>query len=194
RAHQPGQRLLVRPVAAEQPFRGRRRSRSSVEQRDVDLAARERLVQHGQIADDQSEEREPDTGFDHDQRAPHSSNRRDVAEAQREERLAAQIEMVGEGAAAADVEGAPGLEQRERRDDQQAHRVVEMRERAAALLRLGGCAATGLSGSALPSGGLYAAVRAFSPGIVTASSSGARLGGDTMSGSSSETSMAPAIT
>src|SRR5438309_1031921 len=116
-AKQPGQRLLVRPLAAEQLFRARRRSRSSVEQRDVDLAARERLVQHGQIADDQSEEREPDTGFDHDQRAPHSSNRRDVAEAQREERLAAQIEMVGEGAAAADVEGAPRLEQRERRDE-----------------------------------------------------------------------------
>src|SRR5439155_390213 len=83
---------------------GRPRTSARVEQRDAHLTPRERLVQDGQVADDKREERKADAGLDHHQDAPHSRDRGDVAEAEREERLAAQVEVVGERTTAGDVE------------------------------------------------------------------------------------------
>jgi len=102
-----------------------------VEQRDVHLTPRERLVQDRQVADDKSEERKPDAGLDHHQDAPRPRDRGDVAEAEREERLAAQVEVVGERTAAGDVEAGAkaGLEQGEPSNEARRPRGQEHEQR-----------------------------------------------------------------
>src|SRR5437660_4226171 len=103
-AEQRGQLLAITPAAAQQFLGARRRTSARVEQRDIHLTPRERLVQHGQVADDESEEREPDAGLDHHQDAAHPRDWGDIAETKRKERLTAQVEMVGDRTTAGDVE------------------------------------------------------------------------------------------
>ncbi len=64
-----------------QQLTGRRwRSRPRIEERDVHLAARERLVQHGHIADHEGEEPEAHPPLDHREHAGGRGPRRHVSE------------------------------------------------------------------------------------------------------------------
>ena len=84
---------FARAGVAPQKFGGRgRRTGARVEQDDIDLAPRKSLVDHRQIAQHQSEEAEAQAAFDDGEDALELRVRRDVAEAQREERGAAQID------------------------------------------------------------------------------------------------------
>ncbi len=58
----------VEPVAAKELGGGRRGTGAGIEKGDANLAPRERLVQHGHIADDQRYQSQADTGFDDQQR------------------------------------------------------------------------------------------------------------------------------
>ena len=81
-------------VAPQELGRRRRRSRPRVEQHDADFTARERLVEHRQIADHDREEHESDARFHDSQGARQRRRRDDVAEAQREEGRPAHVEGV----------------------------------------------------------------------------------------------------
>ena len=56
---------------------------------------RKRLVEHGQVADDDGEESEPDSRLGDRQKPSQRAHRRDVTKAEREERNSAKIEIIG---------------------------------------------------------------------------------------------------
>ena len=56
-------------VAAQQLRRSRGRAGARIQQRDADLAPRERLIQHRQIADHQRDKAQPNARLDDDQHA-----------------------------------------------------------------------------------------------------------------------------
>ena len=86
-------RLLRATSQSAQEFGGCRRGPSaSIEQRNFSLARRKRVVDHGQVSDHDAEEREAHARFHHGKSACGSIVRRDIAIAQREKRLAAQVE------------------------------------------------------------------------------------------------------
>ena len=80
-------------VAAEEFGGGGRRSSAGVEQRDRDFAAGERVVEHGNVPDDQRDESKAGAGFDHDKGARREASRQDVADAQGEQRRSTDIEV-----------------------------------------------------------------------------------------------------
>ena len=89
--HLPGVR-----VAAQKLDRRGRRARARVEHRDADLAPRERLIEHRQVADDDCEEAEARACLDRREHAPQRVEREHVAVAEREECDAAQVEVRAE--------------------------------------------------------------------------------------------------
>ncbi len=110
----------VVPQAQEQLHRGRRRPRAGVEHRDGDLAPRKRLVDHRQVADDDREEGEPQPRLGHGQDLGQGGARHGITQSQREERAAAEIEVVeeaGRGSVAQEHRSRPPLERAEREDD-----------------------------------------------------------------------------
>ena len=80
-------------MAAQQLRGAGRRAGAGVEQRDADFASRERLVQHREIADHDREEAEPQARFDDGEHSGERSLGRDIAEPQREEGRAAQVDV-----------------------------------------------------------------------------------------------------
>src|SRR6266705_5200278 len=84
-------------VAAQELARTGRRARACVEERDVDLAAREALVEHGKVAHHEGEEAEAHARLDDRERAREGPDGSDIADAQREERGPAPVEICPEG-------------------------------------------------------------------------------------------------
>ena len=79
-------------MPAQQLRRCRRRACARVEQRDVYFAARECLIQHGQVAYDESQKAYADSGFEHRHKSSARSARRHIAKTEREEGAAAKVE------------------------------------------------------------------------------------------------------
>ena len=83
----------ARPRVAAQKFRrGGRRTCARVEQNDIHFAAGERLIDHRQIAQNEREEAESDPALEYDHETLRPGVRHHVAEAEREQRRAAQVE------------------------------------------------------------------------------------------------------
>ena len=86
-------RAAVGRVAEEQGARAGRRAGVRVEQRDAHLAARDGLVEHRQVADDQREHAEASADLNDRDGARGSSVGDYIAQAEREEGGAAEIEV-----------------------------------------------------------------------------------------------------
>ena len=133
---------LSRAGQAQQqlPRRGGRAG-AGVEHGDRHLAPREGLVEHRQVANDQGHEAEADAGLGHRQEAAQRPRRGDFAEAEGEERLAAEVKIGSEtdvvvGGVQAGAEGGvqegetenqacdPGAEQEQ--DGQRAEETEEV--------------------------------------------------------------------
>ena len=80
-------------VTAQELARAGRRARARVEEGDVDLAVREALVEHGEVAHHEGEEAEAHACLDDGERAREGPDGSDIADAQREERGPAQVEI-----------------------------------------------------------------------------------------------------
>ena len=80
-------------VAAHEFGGGGRRAGAGVEESDVDFAAREGGVEDGEISHDDGEETEAGAAFKNQEEARERAVRRDVAEAEGEERGSADVEV-----------------------------------------------------------------------------------------------------
>src|SRR5882724_11000690 len=90
-----GQRVLavLVTVAAKQFSGRRRRTRAGIEQGNIDFALRKRSVDKRQVADHRSKKTESKTSFGNHQRARQGGAGNDVAQAEREEGRAAEIDV-----------------------------------------------------------------------------------------------------
>src|SRR4030095_14028972 len=109
-------------ATAEELLSAWRRTGARVEQCDVDLTPGERLIQHRQVADDESQKRESDPGLQHDQPAPEPRSRNNITETKGEERLAAQVQVVHEGAPTGNVEAGTEAALQERKPHDETRR------------------------------------------------------------------------
>src|SRR5258705_7291881 len=93
-----GQRLLsaLKRMTPKQFRSARRRAGARIEQCHADLATRKRLIQHRQIADDQRDESEANARLADDERTCESAVRYDIAQAQRKQSCATDIEVGAE--------------------------------------------------------------------------------------------------
>ena len=87
-------------VTEQQLARAGRRARAGVKQRDVHLAPREALIEHGQIADDEGEKAEAHARLHHGESAGERAIRGHVSDAEGEEGGAAHVEIGPEAARA----------------------------------------------------------------------------------------------
>ena len=74
----------------------RRRPGTRIEQRHADLATRKRLIEHRQISDDQRNESKPDARLEDDERTRHPTVRYYIAQTQRKQSCATDIQIGAE--------------------------------------------------------------------------------------------------
>ena len=97
-------------VAKEELAGGGWRASASVKHGDRDLACGEGVVEHGNVPDDESDEAKTSSGFRYEQEAGELGGRDDIAEAEREDGAAADVEAGAQ--ALPERERMPGISER----------------------------------------------------------------------------------